>query len=162
VTDPLGRTTSYAYDALNRKVQETLPNPDGVGSQEPPQTSCAYDANGNLVSTTDPLGYTTWYQYDALNRRTGVTDALGYRSGDPAHTTTTRYDALGNVAAVTDPLGRTTEYEYDNLGRKTKEILPEFQSDGGQLVRSDSDRGRRGSRGCQQFERVGGCLERAC
>jgi RHS repeat-associated protein len=97
---------------------------DAVKIIQADPTLFSYDANGNLVATTDALDHTTWYGYDALNRRTQVTDAEGWKAGDPQHTTVTVYDALGRVTAVTDPLGRQTQYVYDNLGRKTETIAP--------------------------------------
>ncbi len=48
VTDPLGRTVQYGYDALQR-----------------------------LISVTDPAGGITQYGYDAQNRMTTLTDARG-------------------------------------------------------------------------------------
>ena len=50
-TDPLGHTTTYQYDGLNRQV-ETI---DALGGT----SITAYDAAGNVTSTTDPLGHTT-------------------------------------------------------------------------------------------------------
>ena len=63
-----------------------------------PTTKMAYDANGNLASTTDPNGNTTRYVYNLAGRQTQVIDALG-------DTTTAVYDAVGNVLAVTNALG---------------------------------------------------------
>ena len=110
-------TTFYAYDSMNRKIQETLPLPDGTGKLLP-QTTWTYDANGNLVSTTDALNNTTTTRYNGWNLPTQVTDALN-------ETTVTTYDELGQVSKVTDPLDRTTQYVYDNLGRKTETIAPD-------------------------------------
>jgi YD repeat-containing protein len=116
-TDELGQTTQYVYDSRNRVV-ETI-RPDGT------VVSTDYDGAGNVVSVTDPLGHTTYYRYDALNRLVGVTDALGFYSGDPFHTTVTTYNALGQISKVTDPLGRATSYLYDILGRRTEMIQPD-------------------------------------
>ena len=41
-------------------------------------STTAYDADGNVTSITDPLGHTTTYQYDRLNRQTSMTDPLGH------------------------------------------------------------------------------------
>ena len=106
-TDPLGHTTTYHYDGLNRQV-ETI---DALGGT----SITAYDAAGNVTSTTDPLGHTTTNGYDADNRQTSTTDPLG-------NVTTTAYDADGNVISTTDPLGRTTTYHYDALDRQTQTI----------------------------------------
>jgi uncharacterized delta-60 repeat protein/RHS repeat-associated protein len=141
VTDPLGWATTFQYDTMDRKIAETDPLPQageaqavssvtiaGVGTVVVgggPTTAWQYDANGNVVATTDPDGNTTWTQYNTWNLPSAVTDALGWRAGDPQHTTTTSYDLLGNVVSVTDPLGRTTLNVYDNLSRKIEEVDPD-------------------------------------
>ncbi|MHB1034184.1 MAG: hypothetical protein ACYC35_19605 [Pirellulales bacterium] len=127
VTDQLGRTTSYAYDNLNRKIRQTEPLP-GDGSHGQPITYYGYDEVSNLRYVTDPLGaekdsaHTTWYQYDALGRQTQLIDAL---DADPpsvaTHPTVTTYDLAGNVRSVKDPDGNTTTYAYDRLGQLVAE-----------------------------------------
>jgi len=111
-------TTEYVYDALNRKAQEILPDPDGAGNPLPrPVINYTFNTTGNLSSVTNPLGAVTRYGYDLRNRQTRVTDALG-------ETTTTTLDAVGNVIFVTDALGRRTDFEYDVLNRKVRQTLP--------------------------------------
>jgi RHS repeat-associated protein len=73
--------------------------------------SIAYDALGNVVSTTDELGHVTSYSYDVMNRQTRVTDALG-------HVQTKVYDTEGNVLSTADGLGNATTYTYDLLNRE--------------------------------------------
>src|SRR5207248_2645640 len=109
-TDPLGRTTSYAYDNLDRRTVITSPDPDGAGPQTAPATQFAYDSVGNLIRSTDALGRPTAFTYDVLNRMLSVTDALG-------GTATMQYDPLGNLTKMTDALGRVTENVYDRLDR---------------------------------------------
>ena len=53
VTDTVGNITSYEYDNLDRKIRETLPDPDGKGSQVAPTTTYVYDIKGNLLLITD-------------------------------------------------------------------------------------------------------------
>jgi YD repeat-containing protein len=77
----------------------------------------AYDAAGNVASTTDPLGNTTTYRYDNLKRQIQVIDALD-NPDNPSHPTVTTYDALGHVVSITDPKANTTRYEYDHLSRQ--------------------------------------------
>ncbi len=43
-------TTSYAYDALNRQVEEI----DASGTSAQSITTTVYDANGNALSNIDP------------------------------------------------------------------------------------------------------------
>ncbi len=51
----------------------TLPDPDGAGDLERPETLYAYDAAGNVVQYTDRNGRVTEYDYDHLHRRTAET-----------------------------------------------------------------------------------------
>ena len=51
VTDALGHTTSYAYDALNRQIGRT----DALGNT----ATSAYDPEGNRLASTDAAGKTT-------------------------------------------------------------------------------------------------------
>ena len=117
VTDALGRTTTFQYDTMNRKVAESDPLPNSMAVTAP-TTTWTYDADGNMLSETDPLGNTTSTSYDGWNRAVSTTDALG-------NTTTTAYDPWNNVVAVTDPLGRTTQYVYNNQGEKIEQIAPD-------------------------------------
>jgi RHS repeat-associated protein len=98
VTDPLGHTTSTAYDALNRPTQTTDAN-GGV-------SSIAYDALGNTIRQTDANGNTTHFVYDALNRPVQQTDAAG-------NTALFAYDAVGNLTQTTDRDGRVRTFSYD-------------------------------------------------
>jgi RHS repeat-associated protein len=72
-----GPVTSYEYDFLGRQIRSILPDPDGDGPLDSPQTSIRYNAAGQIAATTDPLGNVTTYVYDALGRRTHTIDAQG-------------------------------------------------------------------------------------
>jgi YD repeat-containing protein len=72
-TDALGRSVVSQYDAVGRKVRQTLPLPAPLPPEqtEPanaPQTTWQYDAGGNLTATIDPLGRVSRTQYDNFNR----------------------------------------------------------------------------------------------
>ncbi|TXI02313.1 MAG: hypothetical protein E6Q76_15660, partial [Rhizobium sp.] len=67
-------TVQYAYDALNRRVAETVD--PGTGKLNL-ITRYAYDANDNLVTRTDALGNLTRYAYDEAGRLRFVVDAAG-------------------------------------------------------------------------------------
>ena len=84
----------------------------------------AYDAVGNVVSTTNALGVVTAYSYDALNRRLTQTDAYGTSL---ARTVTTNYDADDNIVATIDALDNKTSYGYDALSRQ----ISVLNADGG-------------------------------
>ena len=60
------RTTTYAYDSMDRltTVTDPLGLPDDRG----------YDADGNEVTVTDPMGRVTTMQYDEMDRPVVVID----------------------------------------------------------------------------------------
>jgi RHS repeat-associated protein len=113
VFDPantLTRTRSYAYDSVNRLIQE-------IGAQNQ-TTLYGYDPQGNLLSVTDPLSHVTQFAYDPLNRKTQATDAGG-------GVTQFAYDPLDRLTSETDPRGLATAYSYDGLDDPTGLISPD-------------------------------------
>lgn len=140
VTDPEGNVASHVFNAVRRKTQTTLPDPDGAGSKSSPVTKFTYDDNGNLTKvenkldalwqTTnmtynysdklatklDPLSHLTTYAYDDLDRLSTVTDA-------ESRITNTTYDAVGNILTITKAFGtpdaRAETRAYSNNGMMT-------------------------------------------
>jgi len=108
-TDPNGNTTSYSYDAVDRRV--TSVDPTGY------TTTTVYDPAGNVIQTTDPRGNTTTTIYDADNRAIETDDLLGSVGK-------TAYDPDGNVIHSIDGLGNTTTTVYDGLNRVIETIDP--------------------------------------
>ncbi len=126
------RTTTYAYDALDRQTLVT--DPEGFS------TELSYDLFGNQTQVThglylpepedadyDPakaaqaFEQSNVFSYDARNRMTGMTDAEG-------NLTEYGYDAVGNRTSLTeaaDSAPRTTEYRYDGANRLIETINPE-------------------------------------
>jgi RHS repeat-associated protein len=102
ISAPLSRTTSKAYDALNRLNQITDPA-SGV-------TQFSYDANDNLTSVTDPRSLTTSYTYNGFG---DVTQLVSPDTG----TTTNTYDSGGNLSVSTDARSDSAHYSYDALNR---------------------------------------------
>jgi YD repeat-containing protein len=116
--DPLGRKTLFTFDKLDRLIQRTDPDPDGLaGPLEAPVTSFGYCGCGSLMSIVDPLGGVTNYEYDNRYRLAAV--KLPSPSADENDSRRSiykyTYDKLGNLVAETDPLGHSTRYEYDKL-----------------------------------------------
>ncbi len=116
-------TTSYAYDALGRMTQEV----DGYGSGFPSTLGTAYDAAGDVLSTTDGNGNVTRYGYDPLYR---VTEEIGGYGSPVATTATLAYDAAGDLLSETTGQSTTSSYAhpstsnyaYDPLGRMTQQV----------------------------------------
>ena len=102
--DPLARTTTRAYDALNRLVTLT----DAAGGV----TRYTYDAKNRLVSVRDPINLTTTYTYDGLGN-------LAQLASPDTGISTFVPDAQGNVIGSTDSRGLATSYTYDALNRQT-------------------------------------------
>ena len=112
VTDPNGKTTSFAYDAAGNLTSET----DAAGNK----ATFTYDTLGRRLTKVSPRGYakggkpaeyTTTYTYDAEGNRLSTTDPLG-------HKRSWTYDANGNVETMTDANGYETSYAYDAANRQ--------------------------------------------
>lgn len=131
MTDPLGRLTTYGYDADGRLISETR----AFGTPVAVTTRRTYSPDGNLLSVTEGLGSpaatTTTMEYDAMDRVTSTTVADGTIDES---TTSSFYNTLGQLATTTDPLGRITRYDYDAAGRRTDTTVPD-----GTLFRSEYD-----------------------
>jgi RHS repeat-associated protein len=102
VTDALGRTTSYDYDALGNRTRITYL--DGTPSAS--TTSFTYEPQfQGVAAVTDPLGNTSTFSYDGFGNLTSVADPLN-------HQTTMTYNANGQIATVTDALNNTVQMGY--------------------------------------------------
>jgi YD repeat-containing protein len=141
-----GHTTTYIYDGLNRLWKTDVANVlvgtwssvnNGVSTAAVTAESVlAYDAHGNVASSTDANGNISYNWYDRLNRKTDQIDAAGYLT----HWT---YDDEGNVVSesryaskfsgtpnpsgpaptvAADPTNdRTTTFTYDRTGHRLSE-----------------------------------------
>ena len=100
VTDPLGYTTTYAWNdaGLPLSVTDARTN----------TTTFAYDWRGQLLITTQADNTSIIFQYDAYGNRTNVVDELGRE-------TAYAYDQFNRVQSIRDPLGRITSLEYGRL-----------------------------------------------
>jgi RHS repeat-associated protein len=132
VTDPLGRVTTYSYDAFGNAtstvqlsgtssavtttaVYDPTNSFNQITSSTDPlnhTTNFAYDATGNLVTVTNPLGQQTTFAYNSQGQITRANDSLG-------NSTQFAYSS-GDLVSTTDPLGRTTARTPDNIGRLLK------------------------------------------
>jgi YD repeat-containing protein len=146
VTDPLGRTSRYAYDNAGRKIREFTP--------EMGQTRWTYDARGNLLQTCvmpksatdldracsagagDLVSSSTYVEGPLVwscanlvvcNKPLTETDARSFGTTYSWDTTT------GQMTKVVKPLGAQTDLVYDAyagtdggtlrlLGRKTEKV----------------------------------------
>nr|WP_305089272.1 DUF4214 domain-containing protein [Massilia sp. YIM B04103] len=115
--DAEGRATSFAYDALNRKVSELKPDKTNRMSWE-------YDSVGRLTKHVDLGRNETKYIYNASNQ---LRVASGqYRNEYGALTDQAIYyvyeDNTGNLKEIHDTaLGQLSTYTYDVLGNRISE-----------------------------------------
>ncbi len=118
MSDPLGHTTQYQYDALGQTIRVT----DTAGIA----TTYGYDTLGRVVTTTTsastPLEVVAVNQYDNAGRLTQTT--RNYLAGQPQNhlnrynlITKYAYDVVGNQIFMTDTLGFMTKSDYDVLNR---------------------------------------------
>jgi RHS repeat-associated protein len=129
-TGPLGRISSYTYDAEGQNTSATDPagavtrtEYDTAGrvvktiDAADRETVNTYSPTGRLLSSTAPGAQTTAYEYDLLGRAVKVTDARG-------GTTTTTFTPGGRTASTTDAAGLVTTYDYDAAGRRVRVTAP--------------------------------------
>jgi len=115
--------TNYTYtlyaNGMVKTLTVTAPSPGGTA-----KTVYAYDALGNLTSSTDGLGYVTSFSgYNALG-------SVGTIIGPNGDRTDFTYDARGRVASkTTHPNGgsATWTYAYDGFGLLSKLTAPDGQ-----------------------------------
>lgn len=118
VTDPLGHTTTTAYDKAGRPTSITSPAyTPPTGTQLTPTTSMSYDPAGLLTEITDARGNTTRLHYDALGNPVRLEEPELSNHSQPG-TWLAEYDLAGERLSVTNPVGARTEATYDDLGRQ--------------------------------------------
>ncbi len=108
MTDPLGNTTSYTYDARGN----TLTRTDALGGVE----TWTYNAANQVTSATDPLGRITTATYNQAGQLVSTTDPSG-------RTSTSTYNLDGTIAETVATDGTTsipTVYRYDVAGRLSR------------------------------------------
>lgn len=104
-TDPLGRSSSVAYDSLNRTTRSISAANDTVRYE--------YAAAGHLWKVIDPKGQVYEYVRNPLGWT--VEEKVPGPSGQ--QTVTHRYDRAGNHTETTNRRGQTVRRAYDALGR---------------------------------------------
>ncbi len=108
VTDSVGASMTYTYDALGRQLTAT----DSRGNT----TTNVYNSIGQLVSTTDAASNTTTYAYSATTGElTAVTDANG-------KTVNYVYDLKGQKVAEYGSAIYPVTYEYDIFGELVRHV----------------------------------------
>ena len=114
-TDPLGNTTTNAYDNNGNLLSVTSPAPNGTTAAS--VTQFAYNSLGELTQITDPLGHVSTLTYTPVGLISTITDAQ-------QNVTTYQYDSHGNRTAIIDALQNTTSFAYDAMDRVTTITYP--------------------------------------
>jgi RHS repeat-associated protein len=152
VTDPLGHSIEYAYDADGNLVAKTDRNGHTTkyvydADNEPIKTEepngaimkTGYDGAGQVTSQTDGNEHTTTYVRNVLGQPVEAVDPLGRKA-------TNEYDAAGNLVASVDAAERKTSYAYDPANRlveanysseATPDVKLEYDADGNVIGMTD-------------------------
>ena len=118
ITSGTGIVTRIEYDALYRKVRESVNYATAAdGNALESVTFVEYDIFGNVVKSTDPLGNSTFSEYNALDKPVKITNA-------DSTVKMFSYTADGKTLSETDETGNTVRFEYDLAGRLSKKIFP--------------------------------------
>jgi len=112
-------TTTFGYDALGRKVQQTQPD----------QSSLAWSYSGSTTDSNDENNIHRQLTFDALGRLIKVME-LGTTASPLSLETDYGYDALNNLLTVNQhgvsgEAPRTRNFTYDSLSRLTQAYNPE-------------------------------------
>ena len=119
VTDPLGLTTTMAYDGATGNLLSLI-NDAGTGSHFNATSRFTYSNVGQVLAAVDPLGVVTKNAYDGFgNLISTIRD-----SGRLNQTTSFRYNALGDLVAAVDPNLNTSTSTYDADRRLTSTTSP--------------------------------------
>ena len=122
-TDPLGDSTEYQYDGLNRRTfareSDTSFTNDNANQAGTKETEFVYSSTGELQYTLTP-GPGTWNSnVDSFGRAGRITVGSSSLIKDSYY----EYDPIGNVTKFTDADGNITKYEYDGFNRVRKETI---------------------------------------
>ncbi|WP_218943453.1 hypothetical protein [Exilibacterium tricleocarpae] len=115
LTDALGVTTEYGYDAVGNRTRTT----EAANSSQPRTTLLSYDLANRLVQTQSPAGGVAINTYDEVGNKIGES-ILQSDDGTNQVWIDLAFEYDGNNRRITeiDPYGVRTEFEYDALGNE--------------------------------------------
>ncbi|WP_116641141.1 DNRLRE domain-containing protein, partial [Streptomyces scopuliridis] len=106
VTDALGKKTTQTYDTFGRPKENTVPkDQDAAAFITTPAP--VYDANDNVTTSTAPNGAVSTAVYDAADQLVSATAPKDTSTSSERRTSYT-YDKAGNLKTVTEPKGSLT------------------------------------------------------
>lgn len=112
--DDAGNATTFAFDSLDRIVQERLA--DGT------EHHFAYDVHDNILRTEDANGSIRVAQFDFLNRTIEHMITPGVGVSDDVTFERFEFDGRSRLVAAVDDDSRV-ERSYDSLSNLTREVL---------------------------------------
>ncbi|HYW73595.1 MAG TPA: RHS repeat-associated core domain-containing protein [Pyrinomonadaceae bacterium] len=115
ITNPLGQTDGYVYDAAGRVTQRTLRDGRTI--------ALSYDANGNLTSITPPGRTAHTFTFTAVDLPAAYTAPS---VGGPSQTTFA-YNTDRQLTTITRPDAQTVDFGYDPAGRLKSLTIPSGQ-----------------------------------
>jgi RHS repeat-associated protein len=125
------QTRTVSYDALGRKLSETIPE-WSPGNSTPGTTSYVYDSitsspctsssAGDLVESTDNIGNVTCYTYDSMHRPLNATVVSGtYASVTPVMNYV--YDVADSIFPVQNAMGSLAEAYTGTSSSKLTDVV---------------------------------------
>jgi len=116
MTNPLGQTTEYTYDAADQLLTSTLPSSEVIGFDYTGDGQLSLvDPPGSGASNQHTMGYDRFMAMDAY-----TTPAVGALPRDTSYT----YDDERRLDDMTMPSGDVIDWQYNTLGQMTKVDLP--------------------------------------
>ncbi|MFO7287793.1 MAG: PKD domain-containing protein, partial [Gammaproteobacteria bacterium] len=107
ITDPLGRSQAFTYDAAGRVASRTLAGGRTVKFD--------HDAAGRTIAVTPPNGAPWSFEWTPRGRLARFVPPVS--DGEEPEAFTYEYDADGALSRVSLPDGRAVDYLYDAAGR---------------------------------------------
>lgn len=126
ISDALGRSTTFFYDADNRI--STIMDPFGRTA------SLGYDGNGNLTGITDMGGFTSSFTYDGCGTVQTITTGNNKVTFSHGFNTLTVSDYMGSETFTLNPLTGESSYQGANASAGstygyTKTVTPDGNID---------------------------------
>ncbi|WP_258049647.1 golvesin C-terminal-like domain-containing protein [Streptomyces finlayi] len=105
VTDALGKKTTQTYDTYGRPLVSTVPKDQDAGALITTPAP-VYDANDNVTTSTQPNGAVSTATYDPADQIVAATTPANNNTVPRKSTYT--YDKVGNLKTTTEPKGNVT------------------------------------------------------
>lgn len=113
--DARGKTTSYAYDSLDRLITVSFATGAPISLEYDGGATPTPAEKGELTKMTDESGQTS-YSHDVLGRLTTKTTVINGKSFTTGYSWGDTGSALDKLTAISYPSGSRVNYSYDAQG----------------------------------------------